>query len=328
MTQVLITGATGTVGDAIAVQLLERGEQVRALVRSPERARGLLGNEIELLEGDVTDAASVRKAVEGCATVFHAAGLPEQWRQDVGDFTRVNVDGTRNLAEASLAAGVERFVYTSTIDVFTSRPDIDFDESEIDPEPRPTFYERSKQEADRIVVVALERGLPAVFLHLSGVYGPAPVLSPGMNELLADLARRKIPMLLPGGMPVVYAADVADGHLRAAADAPVGARYILSESYHSLAEVAEAVKAVEPGAKVPPVMPLQVARGVSVVGERIARVTKRPPLIPRGALHFLEAHVHPLATRATDELGWAPISFATGLEQTFAHFRKEGWIGK
>lgn len=328
MSATLITGATGTVGHGIAERLIERGEQVRALVRSPGRARGLLSERIELVGGDVGDAESVRAAVDGCSTVFHAAGLPEQWRRDPADFTHVNVDGTRNLVEASLRAGVERFVYTSTIDVFTSEPEVEFDESALDPEPRPTHYERSKQEADRIVSAAIGRGLPAVFLHPSGVYGPAPVLSPGMNELIADLARRKIPMLLPGGMPVVHAADVAEGHLRAAVEAPVGARYILSESYHSLVELAEAVKGVEPRAKVPPVMPLGVARAVSSVGERVARVTGRPPLIPRGALHFLESRVHPLASRAREELGWAPIDFAGGLEGTLEQFRQKGWIGR
>ncbi len=326
MSATLLTGATGTVGSAIAERLAERGEHVRALARSPQRARDLLSERIEVVGGDVTDAGSVRAAIDGCACVFHTAGLPEQWRRDQADFTRANVEGTANLVEAALQAGVERFIYTSTIDVLASEPDVEFDESVIDPEPRPTHYERSKQEADRIVTAAIDRGLPAVMLHPSGVYGPAPVLSPGMNELLAQLADGKIPMLLPGGMPVVHTADVAEGHLRAAQSAPIGARYILSESYHSLVGVAQAVKAAEPRAKVPPVMPLGIARGVSALGERVARLTGRPPLIPRGALHFLESHAHPNATRARTELDWDPIDFTTGLEQTLEHFRREGWI--
>ncbi|MFN2628569.1 MAG: NAD-dependent epimerase/dehydratase family protein, partial [Gaiellaceae bacterium] len=191
---------------------------------------------------------------------------------------------------------------------------------------RPTHYERSKQEADRIVVSALERGLPAVFLHPAGVYGPAPVLAPGANEVLAQLAKREIPMLLPGGFPVVYSEDVAEGHLTAAESAPVGGRYILSEAYYTLADMARAVKRHVPEAKVPPVMPMSVARAVSVVGERIARVTKKPPLIPRGGLYFLESDSRPLSGHAQQELRWRPKSFDEGLERTFAHFRERGWV--
>lgn len=328
MSDILVTGATGTVGHPIAERLIAEGHRVRALVRTPERARTLVPEGVEIFGGDVSDGASVRAAIEGCDVVYHAAGMPEQWRLDNEDFTRVNVDGTRNLVDAALGAEVQRFVYTSTIDVFAWKPGVPFDESEIEDEPLPTPYERSKQEADRIVTRALDDGLPAVFLHPSGVYGPAPVLAPGMNELLADLGRRKIPMLLPGGMPVVYAQDVADGHLRAAAQAPVGGRYILSSTYHTLVEVARAVTRQVADAKVPPVMPLAIARAVSAAGERVARVTKKAPLIPRGALHFLESHPVPDASRAERELSWTALDFDEGLRRTFAHFRERGWLEK
>src|ERR1700752_4219198 len=104
----LLTGATGTVGNAIARLLLRRGRAVRALVRSPERARACLAPEVELAEGDVTDAASVRAAMEGCAVVYHASGLPEQWLPDPSLFQRVNVEGTRHMIAAALDLHVER----------------------------------------------------------------------------------------------------------------------------------------------------------------------------------------------------------------------------
>jgi dihydroflavonol-4-reductase len=326
MATVLVTGATGNVGAPIATRLAREGHEVRALVRSPERARTLLPGEVQLVAGDVTDAASVRSAVAGCAVVYHAAGLPEQWLRDPAQFTRVNVEGTRSLVDASLAAGVERFAYTSTIDVFAWKPGEPFDESRLDPEPRPTYYERSKQAADALVADALGRGLPAVFLHPSAVYGPAPALTPGLNDFLVRLARRKIPMLLPGGMPVVYSEDVAEGHIRAAADAPVGSRYILSTTYHTLAGIARAVAEHVPRARVPRIMTIGAARAASVLGEGVAKVTRRPPLIPRGMLHFLESHPVPDATRARQELGWQPVGFDEGVARALGHFRAAGWI--
>jgi dihydroflavonol-4-reductase len=323
--KILVTGATGTVGYPLVERLADE-RPVRALVRDPERARGILPPSVELVAGDLADAASVRNATAGCELVFHCAGIPEQWRLDPADFRRANVDGTRNLVEAALAAEVERFVYTSTIDVFAWSPGEPFDESVLDPDPRPTPYERSKQEADRVVADAVERGLPAVFLHPSAVYGPAPVLTPGLNQLLVQLARGEIPMLLPGGLAVVYSDDVADGHLLAAESAPVGARYILSERALTLVELAEAVAGEVPDAKVPRVMPIRIARGVSVAGERIARLTRRPPLIPRGGLHFLESRPVPVADRIRTELRWRATPFPEGLRRALDGFRARGWI--
>ena len=322
---VLITGATGQVGHAIARRLADDGVEPRALVRSPERARVLPAG-VQPVFGDVTDAPSLHAALDGCAMMYHSAGIPEQWRQDVGEFARVNVEGTRNVVEAALAAGVERFVYTSTDDVLVQAPGATFDESVINPNPGQTPYQRSKQEADRIVTAALDRGLPAVFLHPAGLYGPAPFLVKGLNDLLVQLAKRKTPMLLPGGMGVVYSDDVADGHLRAAAQAPVGARYLLAESFQPLTDIARAVAANEPRAKVPRVMPLAIARAVSMAGERVAQATGRPPMIPRSVLLFLERATRPSGERARTELGWNPTPFATGVEHTLAYFREKGWI--
>src|SRR5687767_1878131 len=118
----LVTGATGTVGAAVVGRLLEAGRPVRALVRDEARAKALLPSAVELARGDVTDAASVERAMAGCRAVFHTAGLPEQWLPDERTFRSVNVEGSIKVGEAALAAGVESFVYTSTIDVFAWTP--------------------------------------------------------------------------------------------------------------------------------------------------------------------------------------------------------------
>jgi dihydroflavonol-4-reductase len=273
----------------------------------------------------VTDASSLPAALDGCATVYHVAGVPEQWRRDVDEFARVNVGGTRNVVEAALEAGVERFVYTSTMDVLVQTPGLPYDEAVIDPSPCPTPYQRSKQEADRVVTAGLERGLPAVFLHPSGVYGEAPFLTAGLNDLLVRLVKGKVPVLLPGGMAVVYIDDLADGHVRAATRGRVGARYILSESFQTLTDIARAVRGNDSDAKVPRVMSLGIARVVSRAGERVARTTNRPPMIPRGVLQFLELDAHPSAAHARAELGWEPMPFARGLDRTLEYFREQGW---
>lgn len=322
---VLVTGATGQVGNAIARRLAADGVEVRALVRSPKRAE-VLPEGVQPVTGDVTDLKSLETALDGVSTVYHAAGIPEQWRKDVSEFERVNVDGTRNVVEAALAAGVEKFVYTSTDDALVQGPGEEFDESKLNPNPGQTPYQRSKLEADRIVTQALDRGLPAVFLHPAGVYGPAPFLVKGLNDLLLELAKRKTPMLLPGAMGVVFSEDVADGHVRAAAKAAIGSRYILAESFQPLTDIARAVAGAEPRAKVPRVMPMGVARAVSAVGEAVARATGKPPLIAKSVLLFLERGARPSGAKARAELGWTPTPFTTGVERTLQHFRAQGWL--
>ncbi len=319
----LVTGATGLVGYHVACALLQRGRRVRALVRSIERGKAVLPEECELAVGDITDRAAVRRAMEGCSVVYHVAGLHEQWLRDPAQFEQVNVGGTRNAIDAALELGVERFVYTSTIDVFACQPGDEFDESRLDEQPRGTPYERSKQAADREVVAAMPRGLPAIFLHPSAVYGPGPTSSPGFNALIEQLCQGQLPALPPGGVGVVFAPDVGEGHVLAEGRAAIGSRYILSESYCTSEDLARVVCAAMGLAKQPPpTLPPAVARGIASTGEWAAKFTHRPPLIPAGGLCFMLWQARPCADKARRELGWRPAPLSEGIKQTVAFLNR------
>lgn len=321
----LVTGGTGMVGNCIARELLARGHRVRALVRSLDKGARLLPPGCELVQGDVTSAETLAPAVAGCEWVFHAAGFPEQWLRDGQAFERINAGGTANMVAAARSAGVKRFVLTSTIDVFTWRPGATYDETELDPAPKGTAYERSKQRADRIVAEAAADGLDAVFLHPSAVYGPAASDSPGINDLIVKLWNRQVPGLLPGGFPVVFGPDVGRGHVLAAERGAPGARYILSERYVTLVEVArEVLAALGIDRKPPRVLPLWLASIVSTVGEAKGALTGTAPLIPKGQLKFLQVDSFPTSARASAELGLAFTPFASGLAATVAWLRETG----
>jgi len=324
MDAILVTGSTGLVGYQIVQALLQRGRRVKALVRSIDKGRALLPEACELVQGDITDQAAVQRAMQGCSVVYHAAGLPEQWLSDPVVFHRVNVGGTQNALEAALAHGVQRFIYTSTIDVFAGQAGHKFDESRLDPQPRGTYYERSKQMADKQVVAALQRGLPAIFLHPSAVYGPGPASSPGMNNSIRQLQHSQLPALPPGGCAVVFAPDVGEGHVLAEEHAAIGSRYILSEAYYTLLELAQAVFA-ELGIEKPPppTIPLAVARGIASIGEWVARFTRRPPLIPKGGLYFLQWQAIPQSEKAQRELGWKPTPLREGIRKTIAYLNRQ-----
>lgn len=320
----MVTGATGLIGFNIARQLLNAGHQVRILARSPEKAAKLFGDKVEVLRGDVTEPSSLAPAAAGCEIVFHAAGFPEQWMKDPAIFQQVNVGGTKNVLEACKAASVRRVVYTSTIDVFAAKAGEVYNESILDPEPKGTFYERSKQDADKLAAGFQKSGMDIVFIHPSGLYGPGPSGSPGMNQIVIDLKKGKIPMLLPGGLPVVFSEDVARGHILAAQKAKSGDRFILSESYQTLTDVARVICGQLGIKKLPPAMPLWMGRAISAAGEALSSLTGKPPLIPKGQLHFLQWQAIPDGSRAMRELGWEPVKFEEGIRRTIAHLRESG----
>src|SRR5205809_741038 len=212
----LVTGATGKVGNAVARALAARGDDVRVLVRDPQRAAPLLPDGVEPVLGDVTDPLSLVAAVEGCELVFNSMGLPEQWLADDAMFEQVNARGTENVVRTAREAGVRRVVHTSTIDVFHAAPGERFDESEVATYPKGTAYERSKQRAEELALAA--RGdMELVMVNPAGVYGPTPASSMGIDDdLFAPLVRRRLPALPPGGMGVCFDAGVAAGQLLAA----------------------------------------------------------------------------------------------------------------
>jgi dihydroflavonol-4-reductase len=313
MSRVLVTGATGKVGGAVARAVLARGDEVRALVRDPERAARLLPDGVELVRGDVTDPPSVERAVAGCEVVFNAMGLPEQWFADPDVFDRVNARGTEAVVRAARHAGVRRTVHTSTIDVFHAERGARFDESRVADYPKGTPYERSKQRAEALALAA--RGeMELVICNPAGVYGPTPASSIAIDDdLFAPLIAGTLPALPPGGLGVCFDAGVAAGHLLAAERGRDGERYILCDRHVTLRELARAVVDAAGRGRVPPTLGPGTATVMAEGGELIARTLGVGPLLARGQLHFFRWNARPDSTKAQEELGWEPTALEDGL---------------
>jgi len=313
VTRALVTGATGKVGGAVARALLERGDEVRALVRDPAKAGRLLPGDVELVPGDVTDPESVERAVAGCELVFNAMGIPEQWLPDERTFERVNARGTETVVRAAREAGARRVVHTSTFDVFHAERGGRLDESRVADYPKGTAYERSKQRAEELALAA--RGdMGLVICNPAGVYGPTPASSISLDEeLFAPLLAGKLPLLPPGGLGVCFDAGVAAGHLLAAERGRDGERYVLCDRHVSLRELARMVVDAGGRGRVPPSLPAPAAKALAAAGEAIARATGLPPLLARGQLHFFMWDARPDTTKAQDDLGWEPTALEDGL---------------
>lgn len=313
----LVTGPTGQVGHAVALALHARGDEVVALARDPAAAARLLPDGVTVVRGDVEDPASLRAAADGCELVFNAMGIPEQWVPDEDVFERVNARGSEAVVRAARAAGARRVVHTSTIDVFEADPGGRFDETCLATRPKMTAYERSKQHAEELVLEA--RGdTELVFVNPSGVYGPGPGTASLDKQLFEPVARGRLPVLTPGGMGVVHARGAAAGHLLAAEHGRDGQRYILSDRHVTLRELARTVVRVAGRGRVPPVLPVPLARAAAAAGDALAARTGITPLISRGQLEFLLWNAAPDSTRAQEELGWEPTPLEDGIRAALA----------
>jgi dihydroflavonol-4-reductase len=316
--EVLVTGATGLVGHGIARLLASQGRKVRALVRDVERARRMLGPEIEPIAGDVTSPDTLAAALRGTSLVFHAAGIPEQWQKDEAIFDRVNRDGTANVLRAARQAGVQRVVYTSTMDVFAAPRGGVLVETNVDPEPKPTAYERSKQDAEREALAVLADGLDVVFVNPGAVYGPSPVVT-ALNVFFARLLAGKVPLLPPGGMPVAFVDGVASAHVAAAEHGVRGERYLVADEHVSMKKLATAILDAEGrGRRAPGVGPAWLLQALARGTAPLARTFGFAPLIAPGELSFLLWNVSVDASKAKRVLGFQPTTLAEGVQKTVA----------
>jgi dihydroflavonol-4-reductase len=317
----LVTGATGLIGSAVARALLAEGHEVRALVREPERARRLVPAGVGLVAGDVTaEPALLARAFEGNELLFHAAGLPEGWQRDESVFDRVNRGGTRNVVEAARLAGVRRVVYTSTMDVFAAPRGGTLVEGPLDPAPKPTAYERSKVAAQREVDDAVARGADVVTVNPGAVHGPAPVVT-GLNQFVARILARQIPLLPPGGMPVVFVDGLAAAHLAAAERGRSGEKYLVADGFTSNAELAGAVAAAAGLGRAPPSGPEWLLVPVANLLAPLARTFGFRPLVSPGELAFVLWQVRIDASKAIRELGFVPTPLAEGVRRTVEWLR-------
>jgi NAD(P)-dependent dehydrogenase (short-subunit alcohol dehydrogenase family) len=190
--KILITGASGFVGSAVARQLAEAGYAVRALVRGASPRGHLAGLNIEFLEGDLRDRTSLERASAGVRYVFHVAADYRLWARDRREIFASNVEGTRNLMEAALGAGVERVIYTSSVATIAVRSDgTAADESiPLREEQGIGAYKRSKIAAERLVeAMVAERGLPAVIVNPSTPIGPCDVKPTPTGRIIVEAAR-------------------------------------------------------------------------------------------------------------------------------------------
>jgi dihydroflavonol-4-reductase len=226
----LVTGATGHIGNVLVKELLKKGEKVRVFILPGEDLAPLNGLDVEIFNGNVLDPKSITPALKDIENVFHLAGIisimPGQ-DQMVHD---VNVNGTYNMVKAARAAGVKRFVYTSSIHAFKRMAHgvVINEEVPIDPNSAIAAYDRSKAEATLSVLAEVKLGLPAVIVCPTGVIGPYDYKGSELGELIQEWMVHKVDFLIEGKYDFVDVRDVVQGMISARDRGTIGQIYILS----------------------------------------------------------------------------------------------------
>ena len=228
MPRALVTGGTGFIGSNLALRLVERGWKVRILERPGANRELLEDGPFDFILGDVLDPESLPAALDGVEVLFHAAGVVDYWRQGVERMRLVNEQGTRNMMEAALQAGVKRVVHTSSSAALGIHPNEMVDETfQFNVPPERFIYGYSKHQTEEIVYEYIEKGLPVVIVNPTTVIGPRDIRKVSSGVVVEVVNHCVPPMIPPGGTNVVPICDAAQGHIEAAIKGKVGERYLL-----------------------------------------------------------------------------------------------------
>jgi dihydroflavonol-4-reductase len=321
----LVTGATGFLGWHVARRLLDRGEAVRVLARDPKRVMELEG--VEVVQGDLRDRESLDRAVAACGVVYHVAADYRLWSKDEGELYRSNVEGTRNLLHAAEGAGVERFVYTSTVGCIGIPKDgIGDERTPVSLDEMTGAYKRSKFLAEQEAVAAAERGLPVVIVNPTAPVGDRDRKPTPTGKIVVDFLKRAMPAYLDTGLNVVDAGETAEGHLLACERGKVGERYILGSENLTLKQIFDKLQAIS-GVPAPTVqIPYALAYTVGVVTTGLASVTGREPKAPIDAVRMARKKMWVRHTKAESELGFRPTGADGALRKAVEWFRANGYV--
>jgi dihydroflavonol-4-reductase len=312
----LVTGASGFIGWHVAKQLIDRGYPVRALCRATSKIAEL---EVEKVTGDLRDPESLARAVQGCGVVYHVAADYRLWARNPQELYHSNVDGTRSLISAAKGAGIDRFVYTSTVGCIEP-PD------EIQPVTLAQMsgaYKRSKFLAEQVALE--ERELPVVIVNPTAPIGDHDPKPTPTGAIILDFLKGDMPAFIDTGLNLVDVRDVALGHILAAEKGRPGERYILGCQNLTLEQILGKLAAMT-GRKAPTVkLPYAVAYAAGVITTAWAQVSGKPPRVPFDAVKMAKKKMFVGHAKAASELGYSPGKVEVAMQRAIDWFQHNGY---
>ncbi len=327
--RVLVTGASGFIGSAIARAFLNDGFRVRVLVRRTSPRGNLLGLPLEIAEGDISDKPSIGNALRNVRFVVHAAADYRIWARNPAELMAANVLGTANVMQEALKAGVEKIVYTSSVCTLAhASPRAVADETQrLDAAKAFNPYKRSKVLAEEAVLELIEKaGLPAVIVNPSAPVGPRDIKPTPTGRIVVECACGRMPAYVDTGLNLVHVDDVAQGHLLALKRGAVGERYILGGQNVRLRDLLAEI-ARQSGRRPPLVeLPIAAIYPFAAASELFAQLTGKAPFATRDSLKMAREYMFFDDAKARRELGYAPRPYEEGVADAIAWFQAAGML--
>lgn len=322
----LLTGASGFVGAAVLRHLLEAGHDIRALVRTSSDRRNLNGLNVDVIEGDMMDFASLQHAARGCKALFHVAADYRLWTRNPEEMIRTNVTGSRNVLVAAAEAGVTRMVYTSSVAVLGTKqdgPPAD-ENTPVALEDMIGPYKRSKFLAEKeIKKLIIKQKLPVIIVNPSVPVGPRDIKPTPTGRMIAEAVAGHVPAYVNTGLNIAHVNDVAKGHLLAFNKGKIGERYILGGDNLTLREILSEISHLT-GRKPPRLsLPHGLIIPLAYVAEAWAllRRSDKEPFITVDGLHMARKRMFFSSTKAEHELGYQHRPATIALSDAVKWFR-------
>jgi dihydroflavonol-4-reductase len=308
--RVLVTGASGFVGAAVARALLAAGWQVRVLVRSGSPRGNLQALAVDIAEGDLSDQGSLERALAGCAGLFHVAADYRLGARDPKPLYQTNVEGTRNILNAARTAGVGRIVYTSSVaTIGIPRDGVPGDEqTPVALSAMIGHYKRSKFLAEEVARDAARAGLPVVIVNPSTPVGPGDIKPTPTGQLILDAAAGRMPAYVDTGLNIVHVDDVAAGHLLAFERGKAGERYILGGEDMTLQSILAQISRLV-GRKPPQIrLPYAAVLPMAYAAEAYAKISGRSGRLTLEGVRMSRKRMFFSSAKAVQDLGyrWRP----------------------
>ncbi|HEY4113209.1 MAG TPA: hopanoid-associated sugar epimerase [Rhizomicrobium sp.] len=325
--RVLVTGASGFVGSAVARALLARGFSVTAMLRPSSPRTNVADIDCEIVIGDMLNTVDMKRAMKDARYVFHVAADYRLWAPDPEEIIRNNANGTRAAMEAAEAEGVEKIVYTSSVATLKPIAGAAADEnSRHTPESAIGAYKRSKVVAERLAQRAIaERNLPVVIVNPSTPIGPRDIKPTPTGRIIVEAMTGRIPAFVDTGLNLVHVDDVAEGHVLALEKGRVGEMYVLGGQDVSLQQMLADI-AAETGRAAPRIrLPRAPLYPLGFAFEAIARFTRKEPLLTLDSLRMSEHHMFFSSAKAERELGYHARPYREALRDAIAWFREAGY---
>lgn len=323
---ILITGATGYIGSLLTLKLARQGGDIRILCRKDPEIPEFSNKSIVVLKGDITDKPSLEKAMHGIDQVYHMAAYARLWAKESETFRLINVEGTRNVLEASADAGIKKMVYTSTAGVIGPSRDKPMTEKDARITGFFNAYERTKTEAEKIVMDFASRGLNVSIVNPARVYGPG--LDTGSNPVtkIMELYMKKKWYVIPGSGEDVgsycHVDDVVDGHIDAMANGGKGERYIFGGVNASFNELIGTIRKHSGVQKKLFNLPFPMMTAVSHVMQTWSVISGTPPMITPDWVRRYDYHWKLDSSKAVEQINYKIRDLDEGVKQTVEWIRK------